>query len=306
MRVNRLLSILLYISNKNLVTGKELAEHFEVSLRTIYRDIEKLGEAGIPIASEGGKGGGFYIMEGYDLDSLFLDKEELQAVVPLMQDLKLLFGKGKQFDDIAMKLQNKSEREQGSFDKLRINISHFSMEEELKEYLHLISKAIEESRVLIFDYTNRRMECSRRTAQPIQISFKHGVWYLVAFCMERNDYRSFKLLRMRNLALGDGFVKKDITKEQLKEVFDSGYVKKSIKVTLRFAHRIKEHLVEHFAKDSLEITEDGIIAVEYFPHEEGLIKFILSFGNDCEIIEPQYLRTEMAVYINKLYNKYVE
>jgi predicted DNA-binding transcriptional regulator YafY len=304
MRVNRLISILLTISSKGIVTGKELADYYEISLRTIYRDIEKLCEAGIPIASMGGKGGGFYIMDNYDLDKLFLDKEELQAITPLMKDLKLLFGKGKQFDDIALKLENASEKGKDNYEKLKINISHFSMEDELKEYLYLISKAIEESKLLEFDYINRRMEYSKRMAQPIQISFKHGMWYLIAFCIDRNDYRKFKLLRMRNLEIGKNFIKSCISNDKLEEYFRNGYEKNSIKVVLRFTNRIKEHLVEHFNKNRLKIVGDSIIVEEQFPHEEGLIKFILSFGRDCEIIEPEYLRNEVHEYLEELSNKY--
>lgn len=305
MRVDRLLSILLIISDKGLVTGNELAEHFEVSLRTIYRDIDKICEAGVPIASTGGKGGGYYIMENYNLDNLFLDKKEIQALMPVMDNLSFLFGRNQKFNDMILKFKNVYEKGNLENNRLRINMSHFSMENELKEALFLIDKAIEDSRLLEFDYINRRIECSKRIAEPIQIEFICGEWYLVAFCRNRNDYRKFKLVRIRNLKLGDVFLKRNISNEGLRKIFAEGYNEKSIKVTLKFTSRIGEQLSEYFDKESIRLEEDGNFIVEgFFPYEEGLIKHILSFGKDCEVLSPSYLREETEGYIKEMLLRY--
>lgn len=305
MRVDRLLSILLILSNKGLVTGSELADHFEVSLRTIYRDMEKLGEAGIPVASTGGKGGGYYIMENYNVDNLFLNRNEVKALMPLMDNLEFLFGKNQQFNDIVLKLEKTYQGDSLKSGSLNINMSHFSMEQELKEYLFLMNKAIEESRLLEFDYINRNMESSRRIAEPIQIEFNHGEWFLTAFCRVRKDYRRFKLVRIRNLQLGDSFSKRDISNEELRKIFSEGYNKNSIKVIFKFTNRIGEHLVEYFAKDDIKQADDGsFIVQDYFPNDGGLIKFILGFGKDCEVLEPQHLREEMKNCLHELLDKY--
>jgi predicted DNA-binding transcriptional regulator YafY len=305
MRVDRLLSMLLIISNKGMVTGKELAEHFEVSIRTIYRDIDKICEAGVPIAAVGGKGGGYSIMENYNLDNLFLNRNEIRELMPLMDNMKFIFGKKQQFNDIILKFENLYKEEEIKNTKLSINMSHFSMENELKEYLFLMNKAIEESRLLEFNYINRRMEYSQRIAEPSQIAFNYGEWYLSAFCRSRNDYRKFKLVRMRNLKLGDYFTKKDISKEELKKIFNEAYNKKSIKVVLRFTNRIGEQLKEYFPKENIKkLEDDSFIAWDLFPYEEGLIKFILGFGNDCEVVEPHYLREETKRYLKELLKKY--
>lgn len=305
MRVDRLLSILLIISDKGLVTGNELAEHFEVSLRTIYRDIDKICEAGVPIASTGGKGGGYYIMENYNLDNLFLDKKEIQALMPVMDNLSFLFGRNQKFNDMILKFKNVYEKGNLENNRLRINMSHFSMENELKEALFLIDKAIEDSRLLEFDYINRRIECSKRIAEPIQIEFICGEWYLVAFCRNRNDYRKFKLVRIRNLKLGDVFLKRNISNEGLRKIFAEGYNEKSIKVTLKFTSRIGEQLSEYFDKESIRLEEDGNFIVEgFFPYEEGLIKHILSFVKDCEVLSPSYLREETEGYIKEMLLRY--
>ncbi len=305
MRVDRLLSIILILSNKGKVTGKELAQHFEVSLRTIYRDIDKISQSGIPIAGIGGKGGGFYIMENYHLDNLFLNKGELNTLMAVMDSLNVMFGKNDEFNDIVMKLQNSYRKQSCKKTKLDINISHFSMEDELKEYLFLMNKAIEESRLLIFYYTNRNMEYSKRTVEPIKIEFSQGQWYLTGYCRNRNDYRKFKLVRMKNLRLGKDFIKRQISKEELKQVFNNNYNEESIKVKLRFTSRFSNQLTEHFYKDSIKKSEeDYYIVEEYFSYEEGLIKFILGFGKECEVIEPKYLREDIKKYLKKISKKY--
>ena len=305
MRADRFLSILIIISQKGLVTGKELAEHFEVSLRTIYRDIEKISEAGVPIAATGGKGGGYYLMENYTLNNLFFNRKEAEPLIAVMDNLKFLFGNNHQFNDIVLKfetLRNSEKQEEG---KLNINMSHFSMEKELREYLFLMNKSIEENRILEFEYINRNMEYLKRVVEPIQIEFTNGQWYLIAFCTIRKDYRKFKLVRVRNMKLGGNFIKNLISKEEIKRIFNESYEKNSILVTLKFSSEIGEQLSEYFSKDKIKLLENGTYIVEdFFPEDEGLKKFILGFGSDCEVVAPGKLRKEIEAYIKNILSKY--
>ncbi|GKX66500.1 helix-turn-helix transcriptional regulator [Inconstantimicrobium mannanitabidum] len=305
MRSNRLLSILIIISQKGLVTGHELAEHFEVSLRTIYRDIEKISEAGVPIAATGGKGGGYYIMGDYNLNNIFFNKKEIEPLIAVMENLKFLFGKNPKFNDIVIKFQSLHGSENQQDDNLNINMSHFSMEPELREYLFLINKAIEESKLLEFQYINRRLNYEKRIIEPIQIQFAGGDWYIIGFCKIRNDYRKFKLVRVRNLSLGDSFEKRLISKEKLEKIFSDSYDKNSILVTLKFSNKIGAQLSEYFLKDAITALENGEYLVkDLYPDDEGLKKFILSFGDYCEVVSPMKLRKEMSEYIKNIYLKY--
>jgi predicted DNA-binding transcriptional regulator YafY len=159
MRVDRLLSIILIILNRKQVTGLELAEHFEVSVRTIYRDIDKLCEAGVPIAAAGGVGGGYYLMDNYKLDKSFFNKNEIKPLMAVVDNLNFLFGRNDKFNSLSLKFGSIL---QESDKDLVINMSHFSMEKELKETLIIINKAIEKSELLEFDYINRRMDYESR------------------------------------------------------------------------------------------------------------------------------------------------
>ena len=271
MRADRFLSILIILSQKGLVTGKELAEHFEVSLRTIYRDIEKISEAGVPIAATGGKGGGYYIMENYNLNNLFFNKKEIEPLIAVMDNLKFLFGNNPQFNDIVLKFETLRNSEKQEYDKLSIDMSHFSMEKELREYLFLMNKAIEDSRILEFEYINRKMEYAKRIVEPIQIEFTSGQWYIIAFCRIRKDYRRFKLVRVRNMRLGESFIKNLISKEEIEKIFNKSYEENSILVTLKFSNEIGEQLSEYFSKDKIKPLKNGEYIVEgFFPEDEGL------------------------------------
>ncbi|MEK4197623.1 YafY family protein [Paenibacillus sp. FSL L8-0493] len=304
MRVDRLLSMLLIISGKGTVTGKELAEHFEVSLRTIYRDIEKLGEAGIPVASSSGKGGGYYIMDSYNITSLFLNQDEAHTFVAVMKNLHGLFGRNEAFNDIMLKVEHTYKQEQGKH-KLTLDMSHFSMEQELKEYMAIISKAITDNRLLVFDYINRDMEYLERTVEPSWIDFRHGHWYVIGFCRVRGDYRRFKLVRIKQLKQGPPFVKRELPDDRIAEVIEHSYSQRDIQVVLRFTSRIGAQLPEYFQKEKISRGEDGFYLVsDTFPYEEGLLKFILSFGKECELLEPRELRAELQQYMQNMLLSY--
>ncbi len=305
MRVDRLLSILIMISQKGMVTGNELSQSFEVSLRTIYRDIDKLALAGVPIAAMPGKNGGYYLMEGYNFDNLFLNKREIEPLTAVMDNLRQLFGKNEEINSIADKFSALKNYSGESTDKLVVNMSHFSMEQELREYLFLINKAIGDNRLLEFTYINRRMESSDRTVEPLQIEFSEGQWFVAGFCRERCDYRKFKLVRMQHLKLGELFIKRDISSKEIQRVFQESLQKSSIKVSLRFTGRIGNQLGEYFSKSAIRACDDGTYIVEdFFPDDEGLKRFILGFGTECQVEAPEELRESMKAYTRSLYEKY--
>lgn len=300
-----MLSILLIISKRKMVTAQELAEHFEVSVRTIYRDIDKIGEAGIPIASIGGKGGGYYLMDNYRIDSLFLNRTEAQSFMDVIQNLDFLFGRNTLFNDVILKFDNTFKEQQANTAKLKIDMSHLSMEQELKNILSLLNDAIEQTRLLVFDYMNRNMEDRQRIVEPLQIQFSSGHWHLIGFCRVRNDYRKFKLVRMGNVSMGEPFSKRPLDMNELREIFAESYQTSSISVTLKFTPRIGKHLIEHFDKESITEQADGsFLAEEKFPDDEGLIKFILGFGMDCEVLSPVELRKKILSFAENIFHLY--
>ncbi|WP_235441420.1 YafY family protein [Paenibacillus sp. IHB B 3415] len=179
------------------------------------------------------------------------------------------------------------------------------MEQEIKEYIGIISKAITDNRLLVFDYINRDMEYLERTVEPSWIDFRHGDWYVIGFCRVREDYRRFKLVRIKQLKQGPPFAKRELPEDQIAEVIKQSYSQRDIQVVLRFTSRIGAQLPEYFEKEKISRREDGFYLVtDTYPYEEGLLKFILSFGKECELLEPRELRTELQQYMQNMLLSY--
>lgn len=303
MKTDRLISILMMIANKNLITAKELSNYFEVSLRTIYRDIDSLNSSGIPIASKGGVNGGYYILDDYKLNNILFSKKELNTFLALADSLNESFGNKYNFKDILMKIKN-SKNNEVSKRNLKINLSHFSLNEEIKNLLYIINNALENDKLLIFDYVNRNFEKINRTVEPFKLHFEDGNWWLLGFCRLRNEYRSFKLLRIQNMEVGSLYQKRDISEEKILNDLRKQFLENSIKIVFKFSKKSGKRLTEYFKKEKITEKEDGFYVVENFPDDEGLIKLILSYGKDCEIISPRELRIKIKNYLKDLYSKY--
>lgn len=296
MRVHRLLSIILILTNKKSVTASELANHFEVSLRTIYRDMDKISEAGVPIAAHGGHGGGYYIMDPYSVKDLFFNKGEMQTVLSLVDGLQILFGNNQQFNDILMKCQHSLDDDR-SEDVIKINMSHFSMSEELAGYLSIMNKAIEEKQVLAFYYINRKFNYEERIIEPMRITFSSGEWFLEGFCRVRQNYRRFKFTRIKELHTNGQHYVPNRSIADMETGFHKSYEINSIELKLHFRERIGKQLAEHFYQDSIEKVDDGYLVTDVLPNDEGLIKFILGFGQDCRVLYPIELRDKVKIYM---------
>lgn len=304
MKTDRLMSILLMISNKELITAKKLSEYFEVSIRTIYRDIESLCSAGIPIASKGGVNGGYYIMENYKLENILFNEKELKTFLALADSLNISFGNKYNFNDVILKVRSSKENIVNKNNNFKINLSHFSLDEEIKQYLYIIDNALENNRLLNFDYINRNYEKINRTVEPHRLHFTSGNWWLIGYCKYRKDFRDFKLLRIKNLKTGSKYKKKEISEEKISKYFKEEFLENSIYVLLKFTKKSGGRLSEYFKKETIIEKKDGYYVEEYFPDDDGLIKAILSFGKECEVIKPLELRIKVKKYLEDIYSKY--
>lgn len=235
---------------------------------------------------------------------LFLNRDEIITLIPLLNSLGSLLGKNQAFIDIVQKLEKVKQNKPEDFN-MKIDLSHFSMKDELKEYLVLASQAIDQKRILIFNYINRNKDFSERMIEPIHVHLSHGDWYVAAYCRNRQDYRRFKLVRIRGLRLGEPFVPRNITPAALDQIFAESYTKRSIRIKLKFNAGIGEQLPEYFSKECIFRQDDGSFLVEdEYPYEEGLIRYIMSFGDACQVMEPDFFREEVKNYIRILLNSY--
>lgn len=302
MKIDRLIGILSVLLQKETVTAPELAELFEVSRRTINRDIDTLCYAGIPIRTKQGAGGGIYIARGYRIDRTVLTSKDMQTILAGLRSLDSISGSG-YYGQLMEKLQTGSSDLLSGKDSMLIDLSSW-YKESLAPKIALIQDAIESRHLLRFDYFAPSGE-SRRTIEPYYVVFKWSSWYVWGWCNKRKDFRLFKLNRMDNVILTDKtFECREVPVPDLsnEKVFKGG-----IKVRTLFDPDVKWRLIEEFGPKCFEETKDGrlLFSTEY-TDMDNLISWILTFGGKAEVIEPEEARKkllEIAELIEKNYKR---
>lgn len=220
MKLERLLAIVVLLISKKQVQAAELAELFEVSVRTIYRDIDTINRAGIPIVTSQGSGGGIGIMETYRLEREWLKEEELFVIASALQSVSSMYGSISHSTAYQKIKHLIPEQSAGAFkqqtEKWFIDMTAWGHTEDHKALRENISAAIDRLSTISFTYTNANGETLLREAEPYTLVCKAGHWYLYAYCLVRNDFRFFKLNRMKDqVILHQSFIRKDIQLDTL-------------------------------------------------------------------------------------------
>jgi len=310
MKLDRMLYIITYLLNHKKVKAQELAEKFEVSVRTIYRDVDAIAQAGIPIVTFQGMDGGIGIVEGFKLDKNLLTGEEISKIVNALKGIQSIS------EDTKVKLlieklsgitANTDMIPKGN--EIMIDLSSWSKYDQLGKEIQLIKDAIRLHRMIRFlYYTNEKL--TERRVEPYQIIFKESNWYLYAFCHLRNDFRLFKLRRMNNLDLmGDSFVPRpySVTDMQWDEAYDRDA---HLEIIVLFDPVMKYTIDDIFGVENYEYEEDGRLRASFsMPPGAWLYGFILGFGDKAEILEPIELREKiinMADSISRVYRNGIQ
>ncbi len=310
MKLDRMLYIITYLLNHKKVKAQVLAEQFEVSVRTIYRDIDAISLAGIPIITYQGMDGGIGIAEGFKLDRNLLTGEEISKIVNALKGIQSIS------EDTKIKLL--IEKLSGitadtnlipTGNEIMIDLSSWSRYDQLSKEIGRIRNAIHDHRRIRFlYYTNEKL--TERIAEPYQIIFKQSNWYLYAFCLLRSDFRLFKLRRMSELdILEEGFEPRPFSIEEMRwdEAYDGDA---RMKITVLFDPVMKYSIDDIFGVENYECEVDGRIRVTFFmPTGTWLYGFLLGFGDKAEILEPVELREKistMAESISRIYRRGME
>lgn len=292
---SRLLQILFILLEKGSVTAPDLAEKFEVSARTIYRDIDALSAAGIPIYAVRGKGGGIFLQDNYALDKVLFTDEEQKEILIAIQSLKLI--NGSLSTSLVSKLSSLFKKE--SLDWLEIDFSDWTgLRNELFEKLQ---QAILSRKVIQVNYLSHKGEFIARELEPLKLVFRNKAWYIYAYCRLRGDFRLFKIARMRNLML----LSESFARKTPKKVFSekAASKEKQVELTLLFDSGVAYRVQEEF-KTVRQDQDDHLIATVTLPDDETTIYYLLSFGDHLEVLEPAAFREKMKEHIKKLNNKY--
>ena len=286
MKIDRLIGILSILLQEEKITAPELAERFEVSRRTINRDIEDLCKAGIPIKTAQGTGGGISIMDGYRMDRTILSSKDMQMILAGLRSLDSVSG-SRYYSQLMEKIQTGSSEFISGRDSMLIDLSSW-YKGSLAPKIEVIQSAIESRRIIRFEYYAPSGESNRRV-EPYYLVFRWSSWYVWGWCLERKDYRLFKLNRMDCVVETDrGFLCRDVPMPDLsnEKIFPGG-----IKVKALFTPNMKWRLVEEFGPNCFTETDDGrlLFSADY-TDMENLVTWLMTFGAKVEVLEPEEAR----------------
>ena len=298
MKDNRLFRILYYILEKGKVTASELADKFEVSVRTIYRDIDSISSAGIPIYALQGKGGGIEIAEDFVLRKSLLSENEKQQIISALQGL----------DNIAIQHENELLTKLSAFFKMKntswieIDFNNWQNNKMYEKTFNDIKSAILSKNIVSFTYFSSNEKETSRRVKPIRLLFKSQDWYLYAFCLFRNDFRYFKLSRIKNL---------EIYTEKFDDSFEDVILKKempyenTVKIKVKFDRKVAFRVYDELNGEITEDNDGNLYTEIEIPNDYNLYNYIFSFGDGAEVLEPKEIRMQIKETINKMAEKYI-
>lgn len=304
MKIDRLVSIIMILLDKERIGAQELADLFEVSPRTIYRDIDAINMAGIPIHSTPGVGGGFEIMQNYKIDKKIFSAADLSAILMGLSGLSNMI-RGEELINALAKVKSFIPADRAKAIELKVNqicidLSPWTGSRNIQLYLEIVKAALQESRLLSFEYVAHHGNISSRIVEPYQLVLKSSHWYLHGYCHKRNDFRMFRLSRMSNLQIQEKtFIPQEYQKPALDfaEVLETMQTKIKIRVHKSIMDRVLDFCTyEHFSPD----CEEYYIVNFPFIENEYYYNILFSFGDKCECLEPLHIRAEMKRRIQKI------
>ncbi len=299
MKMERLIGILSILLQREKVTAPELAEQFEVSRRTIQRDIDSLCQAGIPISTVQGTGGGISIMEGYRVDRTVLTTPEMQAILAGLRSLDSVSGT-RRYAQLMEKLSTGTGGLVPGGAHMLIDLASW-YKTSLPPKIEQIQGAMEQYRTIRFTYFSPKGE-SERTVEPYYLVFHWSTWYVWGWCQLREDFRLFKLNRITELTIGESFTPRSAPLPDLEpeRVFPVKY-----QVTVLFAPSCRWRLVEEYGADCFTVEPDGRLRFTGgFPDGDSVLSWILTFGDKAELLEPEELREQLGALAQTLADRY--
>lgn len=288
MKIDRLIGIITILLQNDKITAPELAERFEVSRRTINRDIEDICKAGIPVVTTQGYGGGLSIEDGYKFDKSLFTKEELQTVLAGLRGMDSV-SKSSTLVRLLDKFSDKGQRVVAN-DIIIIDLaSHYQTS--LTQKIEIMKKAIWTKHILSFQYYYEKGEAKRRI-EPYRLIFKWSSWYVFGFCLDRQAYRLFKLNRLWNLQIEDDtFSEREISEKEL--LFGDYLAEGNFHLKAVFAKSEKHRLIEEYGIDSYSVCQDESLLFERdFASYENMREWIFSFGDKVSVLAPKELHDD--------------
>lgn len=298
MQINRLFEIVYILLDKKTVTAGELAGHFEVSARTIYRDVDSLCQAGIPIYMSQGRGGGISLLPEFVLNKALLTEEEKRDILASLWAVNA----------VEFQKTNTALRKLGSLfgeknaDWIEVDFSVWTDGEKEACLFQTLKSAILEKKVITFLYSSAKQENTNREVEPLKLCFKGSSWYLYGYCRMRGECRFFKLRRMQDPVMAEEFFQRGIPERIL--VGTEQYQQEYISLTLRLDPEMAFRVYDEF--DHYRQQQDGSFLVECRCAEgEWLLGYIASFGSFCEVLQPRKVRERVKKELENILKNYL-
>ncbi len=301
MQIERLIQMVFYIVSHGHVTARELAGVFGVSTKTVYRDMNTLALAGIPIFSTKGAGGGISLLEGYTVDKSLLSRKEQQRVLEGLQILQAT-----KYPDAEMALNKMSAVFRNVLEPewLEVDFSFWGSDEKEKIKISDLQHAILNRYRIKFLYLNSEFQKTERVIEPLRLVFKSHAWYMVGYCMSRKEIRIFRLSRIKGLHVLPEKFERELPPD-FSLTGDYGEQEGLPVFKLKFSPEIAHRLYDEFQEEQVCLCGDGNYYVTV-PYElnNWTFHYLLSFGKYVEILEPEAARRmlgERAAAIARLY-----
>ncbi len=297
MRESRLFRIVYYLLQNGKTAAPELAQKFEVSVRTIYRDIDAISNAGIPVYAIQGKGGGISVLDDYTLDKSLFSEQEQEQILTALQGMTAITGKNT--NELLIKLSGLFHIKSTNW--IEVDFSDWTHRNPQQDTFHIIKEAIFQKRVISLCYLNGKGNKEIRNVRPVRLVFKSKNWYLYSFCLLRNDYRFFKLTRIKELKMLSETFTQDFTSTKIEKQIP---VENTVAVKLKFNKQAAHRVYDEFADKITEDSQGNLYVQVDLPDNEILYSYVMSFSNCVEIIEPQSIREQMKKKLQEMQEKY--
>lgn len=304
MKIDRLVSIIMILLEKKRIGAQELAEMFEVSPRTIYRDIDTINMGGIPIRSTSGVGGGFEIMQEYKIDNKVFSTADLSAILMGLTNLSTMI-RGDELVNALAKVKSFIPADRAKDIELKANqiyidLSPWIGNRNIQAHLEVMKASLLESKLISFEYADRHGNKTARTVEPYQLVLKNSNWYLQGYCQKRNDFRLFKISRMSNLQmLEEAFTPRDYQKPQLE--FDDILEMMQTKIKIRIHKSVMDRVLDFCPYEYFTPDGDEHYIVRFpFIENDFYYNILFGLGDKCECLEPLHIRVEMKRRIHDI------
>lgn len=300
-KIERLYAITVYLLNHGRTSANELAKRFEVSQRTIQRDIDSLCLAGIPVAAVAGAAGGYEISETYRLNNGFATSDDYAYILTALRGLVSATGDAKAGQLLEKIAQASDSGENGMILDLSV------LREGEQNTLRLLKAAADEKRTAEFTYTNNDKETRTHSVEPIAVLYRWYAWYLLAYSRVRQDYRTYKLVRMSDLKITDApFTKEHAPADEILKLIDRNDSRQYTEVRIKCKASAKARVIEYLKGTVEEEFLDGgaLVKATVVENEQFWLGTLLSLGDQVEILAPEKIRRQLLESAEKIVSLY--